>query len=79
MCLVAEGKFVAFFEYGLAPWDIAAGILIVREAGGVVGTFDSREISDRNLLFARNIVVGNPASFATLANWTEEYFEKIES
>ena len=79
LCLVAEGKFVAFFEYGLAPWDIAAGMLIVREAGGIVGTFDSREISDRNLLFARNIVVGNPASFATLANWTEEYFEKIES
>ncbi len=79
LCLVAEGKFVAFFEYGLAPWDIAAGILIIREAGGVVGTFDSEEISDRNMIFARNIVAGNPNSFTTLANWTNEYFEKIES
>jgi myo-inositol-1(or 4)-monophosphatase len=33
---VAAGRYDAFFEYGLAPWDVAAGILLVREAGGVV-------------------------------------------
>ena len=33
---VAAGRYDAFFEVGLAPWDVAAGILMVREAGGVV-------------------------------------------
>ena len=33
---VAAGRFDAFWERGLAQWDIAAGILLVREAGGVV-------------------------------------------
>jgi len=35
LCLVASGSFGAFFEYELAPWDFAAGRLIVTEAGGV--------------------------------------------
>jgi len=33
---LAAGRYDAFFEYGLAPWDVAAGLLLVREAGGVV-------------------------------------------
>lgn len=36
LCDVACGRFDAFWEYRLAPWDVAAGILIIREAGGVV-------------------------------------------
>lgn len=36
LCDVAAGRFEAFWELVLAPWDVAAGILIVREAGGVV-------------------------------------------
>ena len=36
LAFVAAGRFDAFFEYGLAPWDVAAGILMVREAGGLV-------------------------------------------
>lgn len=39
LCFVAEGVFDGFFEYGLSPWDIAAGILIVEEAGGRVTDF----------------------------------------
>jgi myo-inositol-1(or 4)-monophosphatase len=34
LCLVAEGKLDIYWEIGIQPWDIAAGILIVREAGG---------------------------------------------
>lgn len=37
---VACGRFEGFFEYNLKPWDIAAGALIVKEAGGVVTDFD---------------------------------------
>jgi myo-inositol-1(or 4)-monophosphatase len=36
LAFVAAGRYDAFFEFGLAPWDVAAGILLVREAGGVV-------------------------------------------
>jgi myo-inositol-1(or 4)-monophosphatase len=36
LAFVAAGRYDAFFEYGLAPWDVAAGILMVREAGGMV-------------------------------------------
>jgi myo-inositol-1(or 4)-monophosphatase len=36
LCWTAEGVFDGFFEIGLGPWDVAAGALVVREAGGVV-------------------------------------------
>ena len=36
LAYVAAGRFEAFFETGLAPWDVAAGTLLVREAGGIV-------------------------------------------
>jgi len=36
LCYVAEGKFEGFYEINLKPWDVAAGILIVEEAGGMV-------------------------------------------
>ena len=38
----AAGRFDAFWERNLKPWDIAAGILLVREAGGVVTDMDGR-------------------------------------
>lgn len=40
---VAAGRMDAFFEIGLKPWDVAAGALIVREAGGVVTDFDGND------------------------------------
>jgi len=43
LCYVAAGRFDGFWETGLAPWDMAAGILIVREAGGIVTDFDDRQ------------------------------------
>jgi myo-inositol-1(or 4)-monophosphatase len=40
LCYVADGKIDVFWEYGLHDWDIAAGALIVEEAGGSVSTVD---------------------------------------
>jgi myo-inositol-1(or 4)-monophosphatase len=40
---VAAGRYDAFWEHGLKPWDLAAGILMVREAGGVVTDLDGRD------------------------------------
>ncbi len=39
LCDVACGRFDAFWEHRLAPWDLAAGVLLIREAGGRVTTF----------------------------------------
>jgi myo-inositol-1(or 4)-monophosphatase len=39
LAYVACGRFEAFYEYGLHPWDVDAGLLLVREAGGVVSDF----------------------------------------
>jgi len=44
LCDVACGRFQGFWELELAPWDVAAGILIVREAGGRVTDFDGRDV-----------------------------------
>ncbi len=44
LCQVASGCFGGFFEYELAPWDFAAGALILEEAGGKVSTCDGRPL-----------------------------------
>jgi myo-inositol-1(or 4)-monophosphatase len=36
LAFVAAGRFDAYWEFGLSPWDVAAGILLVREAGGLI-------------------------------------------
>ncbi len=43
LAYVACGRFDAFYEYSLHIWDVAAGILLVREAGGIVSDFQGRE------------------------------------
>jgi myo-inositol-1(or 4)-monophosphatase len=45
LCWVACGRFDGFWEYNLSPWDIAAGYLIVLEAGGRVTNFDGQPYS----------------------------------
>ena len=52
LCSVACGRFDAFWEFGLKSWDTAAGILLVREAGGLVTDFSGRPFhaGDRVLL-----------------------------
>ncbi len=44
LCDVACGRFQGFWEIELAPWDVAAGILLVREAGGRVTDFDGADV-----------------------------------
>ncbi|MDP9035801.1 MAG: inositol monophosphatase [Myxococcota bacterium] len=52
LAYVAAGRFAAFFELGLAPWDLAAGALLVREAGGRVSEPDGghRFVTSGNVL-----------------------------
>jgi len=60
LCSVAAGRAELFFELVLAPWDYAAGALIVEEAGGVASDMDGRElVYDRPCsVLARNKVIG---------------------
>lgn len=54
LAYLACGRFDGFFEFGLKPWDIAAGALLVREAGGVVSRLDGSplELSQGDVLAA---------------------------
>lgn len=45
LCWVAEGRFDAYYEFGLKPWDMAAAGLIVSEAGGRLTTIDGKQYS----------------------------------
>jgi myo-inositol-1(or 4)-monophosphatase len=62
LCDVACGRFDAFWEYRLAPWDVAAGILIIREAGGVVTDLEGQQAP----IAHGPIVAGNPTMHAWL-------------
>jgi myo-inositol-1(or 4)-monophosphatase len=54
---LAAGRLDAFWELSLAPWDVAAGVVLVREAGGRVSRLDGSE----DVLGHGPIVAGNPA------------------
>jgi myo-inositol-1(or 4)-monophosphatase len=43
LAYVAAGRYDAFWEFALSPWDIAAGLVILREAGGIVTEVDGRD------------------------------------
>lgn len=60
ICLIACGRGEVFFEKGLQPWDIAAGTLIVKEAGGIVISYEGKEIS---LSTPNDIVFANPVAY----------------
>jgi myo-inositol-1(or 4)-monophosphatase len=57
LAYTAAGRFEAFYEMGLAPWDVAAGALLVEEAGGVVSNFSGQP----QILFTREIVAAHPS------------------
>ncbi|MBA3497288.1 MAG: inositol monophosphatase, partial [Gemmatimonadales bacterium] len=59
---VAAGRFDGFWEQRLSAWDIAAGILLIREAGGVVTDFGGRDIGIEHTA----VCAGNPAMHAWL-------------
>ena len=61
LAYVAAGRTDGFFEIGLKAWDTAAGTLLVREAGGLVGTLDGGEYRQNG-----NIVAGNPRVYMAM-------------
>lgn len=63
LCYVAAGRLDAFFETGLAPWDLAAGSLIIREAGGIISGLDGSE----GFMDSGHVLTGTPRIYRELA------------
>jgi len=59
LAYTACGRYDGFFEFGLSPWDVMAGVLLVEEAGGVTGD----PYGGRSHLKTGNIIAGNPFVF----------------
>jgi len=59
LCFLACGRVDAFFEYNLNPWDVAAGALIVKEAGGKISDFNK----GNNWLYGKEIIACNKSVF----------------
>jgi len=55
LAYLAAGRLDGFWEIGLSPWDIAAGVLLVKEAGGMVGDFSGGD----EYLKTGNVIAGN--------------------
>lgn len=61
---VAAGRYDGFWEMGLRPWDVAAGALLVQEAGGRLGTFAGAD----GWLTSGNIIACNPHLFEAISS-----------
>jgi myo-inositol-1(or 4)-monophosphatase len=75
LCYVAAGRLDGFWETGLAPWDLAAGSLMIREAGGIVSGLDGSE----NFLDTGHILTGTPKIYAGLAKLCASEIKSILS
>ena len=74
LCYVAAGWYDGFFETGLSPWDMAAGSLLVTEAGGLVGNFTG----ESDYLYRREVVAGNPKVYGQLVQMLAPYSRLLE-
>jgi myo-inositol-1(or 4)-monophosphatase len=63
LAYVAAGRFDGFWEFGLHPWDIAAGLIMVREAGGYVVELEGKP----DPMASGNLVAANDHLHAPLA------------
>jgi myo-inositol-1(or 4)-monophosphatase len=75
LCYVAAGFYDGFFETGLHPWDMAAGSLMITEAGGLIGNFTG----EADYLFQREVVAGNPKVYGQLVQMLAPYTRVIET
>jgi myo-inositol-1(or 4)-monophosphatase len=69
LAYVAAGFSDGFFETGLSPWDVAAGSLLVTEAGGLIGNFTG----EPDFMEQRECVAGNPKVYAQMVSILHKY------
>lgn len=71
LAYVAWGKFDGFYEYGLNPWDVAAGIILVKEAGGEVSAYKQ----NRSPLFDEEILATNKKVHQSMLEIINNHFD----
>ena len=69
LAYVASGRLDGFWEIGLSIWDMAAGVLLIQEAGGLSSDFTG----GNDHLESGNIVAGNPKLFAEILKTIRPY------
>lgn len=74
LAYVAAGRLDGYWELALQPWDIAAGALIVREAGGIVGDINGSD----DFLKSGHIVTGNPRIFADMIKKVRPFSKQVD-
>jgi myo-inositol-1(or 4)-monophosphatase len=74
LCYVAAGYYDGFFETGLNPWDVAAGSLMITEAGGLIGNFTG----EADYLYQREVVAGTPKVYGQLVQMLSPYTRVIK-
>lgn len=76
LAYVAAGRFDGFWEIGLKPWDVAAGQLIVKEAGGKVTGFDGTQYSvfDKTILATNSLIHNDISNFFEKSNLIENEY-----
>jgi len=72
LAYVACGRFDAYFEYGLSPWDVAGGIFILQQAGGKVTDFKG----GNDYIFGKSIVASSTAIYDTFFKVIDEQFNQ---
>lgn len=72
LAYVACGRFEAFYEYGLQSWDVAAGALIVQEAGGKISDFNG----EKNYIFGKEIIASNSNVYKEFQSVVKNYMIK---
>ena len=74
MAYVAAGRFEGFYEYSLKAWDVAAGALIVAEAGGKVSDFKGGD----NYIFGQEIICSNGSIFNEFQTVIDQFMNHNE-
>lgn len=69
LAYTACGRFDGYFEYGLSPWDVAAGVVLVREAGGYVTDFEGVNVA----IAANSIIAANKNIHGRVLEVVEKY------
>ena len=73
LAYVAAGRYDAFFEIGLMPWDVAAGSLLVSEAGGLIGDLHG----EASHIFTEQVLAGTPKVFSQMVALCAPHAAKI--
>jgi myo-inositol-1(or 4)-monophosphatase len=71
LAYVACGRFEAFYEYSLSPWDVVGGACILQQAGGRLSDFTGGD----NFIFGKELVAANSAIFGEFLGTVQKFLQ----